>query len=185
MNRIDWIKKYGPDAVAAAKDTNIFPSVMLSQAILESSGKVNGVYEPGQSLLSKNANNYFGIKASAGWVGPVISLKTGEFINGQYVTVTGVFRKYNTIKDSFTDYINFLKVNPRYAAAGVFSATTAQQQADALQRAGYATDPLYASKIKSIIQSIQSYIPSPAVVAAGGGALLASLIVLYFYNKKK
>lgn len=186
MNRVEWIKKYGPDAVAAAQDSGIFPSVMLSQAILESSGKVGGVYEPAQSLLAKNANNLFGIKAGAGWSGPTITLKTGEYLNGQYVTVNGVFRKYASFGESFKDYINFLKVNPRYAAAGVFTAKTPQEQADALQRAGYATDPLYSSKIKSIIESIKSYIPAPVVVAAGaGGLLLAGLIVYYFYNQKQ
>lgn len=183
MSRADWIKKYGWAAVAACKDTGIFPSVMLSQAILESSGKVNGIYEPGQSVLAKNGNNYFGIKAGPGYLGPVIILSTGEFLNGQYVNVTGTFRKYNSIDDSFKDYINFLKVNPRYVSAGVFTAATPQEQADRLQAAGYATDPQYAYKIKSIIQSISSYIPSAAAVAMGGGGLaLAALLVYYFYK---
>lgn len=183
MSRAEWIKKYGPDAVRVAHGSGIFPAVMLSQAILESSGKVNGIYEPAQSLLAKQANNLFGIKASPGWKGATISLKTGEYINGQYVTVTGIFRKYNSIADSFADYINFLKVNPRYTAAGVFSAMTPQEQADALQKAGYATDPAYSSKIKSIVESIKGMIPD-YVAPAAGGLLLASIIVYYFYKKK-
>ena len=50
------------------------------------------------------------------------------------------------------DYVDFLQRNPRYRAA---LDTTSDPAAyfDALQRAGYATDPAYADKIKRILDS--------------------------------
>jgi len=182
MSREEFIKAYYNTAKSLTAGTGIFPEVMLAQAILESSGKVNGVWKVGQSLLSRAANNYFGIKSSPAWKGETISLKTGEVVNGQRVTVTGVFRKYDSIGDSFKDYINFLKVNPRYTAAGVFTATTPAAQAEALQRAGYATDPNYSNLLNSIITGFQKWIPKATI--AFSFLIPAALIFFLIYRKK-
>jgi flagellum-specific peptidoglycan hydrolase FlgJ len=182
MTREQFIKNYYNLAKTLTAGTGIFPEVMLAQAILESSGKVNGTWLVGQSLLSKAANNYFGIKASAGWTGSTISLKTGEVIDGKKVTVTGVFRKYPTIIDSFKDYIKFLQVNPRYKAAGVFSASTPSQQIAALAKAGYATDPNYASLLNSIINGFKKYIPAATIAF---GLLIPAVIFFLIYKRKK
>jgi len=179
-----WVKNNAAAAVEAAGDSGIYPAVMIAAAILESSGLVSGQYVPGASLLAKNANNYFGIKASPGWTGDTIALRTGEYINGQRVTVTGVFRKYPTVKDSFSDYVNFLQVNPRYRAAGVFSANGAAAQADALQAAGYATDPAYAKKLKSIMEDIAEMIPRE-IAAAGAGLFFLALIALIYLKVRQ
>jgi len=179
-----WVQNNAAAAVTAAGDSGIYPAVMIAAAILESSGLVSGQYVPGASLLAKNANNYFGIKASPGWTGDTITLKTGEYINGQRVTVNGVFRKYATPGDSFRDYVNFLQVNPRYRAAGVFSATSAEEQAEKLQAAGYATDPQYANKLKSIMQDIRDAIPRE-VMAAGAGIFFLALLTLIYLNVRQ
>lgn len=180
MTREAFIKKYYPVAVQLTAGTNIFPQVMLAQAIIESSGRVDGVWFVGQSLLARSANNYFGIKSSAGWKGQTISLKTGEYLNGQKVNVTGVFRKYASIEDSFRDYINFLKVNPRYTSAGVFTAKTPQEQTAALQRAGYATDPNYSKLLNAIMDSFKKYIPNVPTIAFG----LLPLGIIFFLTYK-
>lgn len=179
-----WVKNNAAAAVEAAGDSGIYPAVMIAAAILESSGLVGGQYVPGASLLAKNANNYFGIKASPGWTGDTIKLQTGEYINGQRVTVTGTFRKYDSPKDSFKDYVNFLQVNPRYRAAGVFSAADPGAQADALQAAGYATDPVYAKKLRSIMQDIADAIPRE-IVAAGAGIFFLALITLIYLKVRQ
>jgi flagellum-specific peptidoglycan hydrolase FlgJ len=181
MTREQFIQKYYPGIVAISKDTNVFPTVMLAQAIIESSGKVNGVYLPGESLLSKNANNYFGIKASSSWKGATITLKTGEYLNGQYITVSGVFRKYDNPIESFKDYIQFLKDNPRYTAAGVFTATTPGEQAERLQKAGYATDPNYSNLIKGVINSITKYLPNISTTVAFSGTALILIVGIYLF----
>lgn len=168
MTREEFVKAYYPLAEAITKGTGIFPLTLLSQAIVESSGKVGGIWIPGQSTLSKLANNYFGIKASLGWKGATIALQTGEVIDGKKVTITGTFRKYPSVEDSFRDYVKFLKENPRYEKSGVFQAKDVSDQAKRLQAAGYATDPNYATLISSIASRIRSFVPTiikPALVS--------------------
>ncbi|RFZ84766.1 hypothetical protein DYU05_03940 [Mucilaginibacter terrenus] len=143
--RLKYIKSIAADAVEAAAGTNLFPSVMIAQAALESG---NGV-----SVLAKKYNNHFGIKASAGWTGAIAYLPTTEYIRNVATKVKGAFRSYSSLIDGFVDRINFLKKNSRYTKAGVFTAASPEAQAKALQAAGYATDPQYATKIVGIINS--------------------------------
>ena len=142
----DFLAKYGGTFVIACEGTGLFPSVKLAQAALESGW---GKYTAG--------NNMFGIKATGShspyWHGDYVSSRTSEWQNGNYVGQTSRFRKYDTIGDSIRDHTWFLQQNRRYANAGVFSANTPEEQAAALQRAGYATDPQYASKLVNIIKS--------------------------------
>lgn len=152
------------DVVVASANTGVFPSVKMAQAILETGW--------GKSDHAKsNINNYYGIKADPSWKGKVVSSDTSEVVNGkrQYFTGTGkiyknrdvaiadgastvtLFRVYSTAMESHADHIHFLKVNSRYTNNGVFSATTAEAQAQALQTAGYATATSYASTLIQII----------------------------------
>ena len=141
--RLEYIKKYTPAVIKAAKGTGLFPSLFMAQAILESGN--------GQSSLAKKYNNHFGVKASRGWKGKVIDMKTREVFDGKDVYIKDGFRWYNNPNDSFKDRVDFLKNNPRYTKHGVFSAKTPEQQADALLQAGYATDPNYATTLKWLI----------------------------------
>ena len=141
--RLDYIKKFSDIVINASIGTGLFPSLFMAQAILESAN--------GKSSLAKNYNNHFGIKASRNWKGKIIDLKTHEVFDGKDVYIKDGFRWYNNAKDSFKDRVKFLKNNPRYTKYGVFSAKTPEQQAEALQRAGYATSENYANTLKWII----------------------------------
>lgn len=144
MNRAEYIETYGPMAVEACKEyPELYPSVLLAQAILESAN--------GNSALAKRANNHFGIKEGVGWNGEVVEFNTREYKGGQWVTVKAPFRSYTTVTDSFRDRNRFLARNPRYTNNGVFSAASPEQQCKALLRAGYATDPEYADKLIALI----------------------------------
>ncbi|PLX07115.1 MAG: hypothetical protein C0596_13395 [Marinilabiliales bacterium] len=143
--RSDYIKKYTNTVVKASKGTGLFPSLFMAQAILESGD--------GQSTLAAQYNNHFGIKATRDWKGKVIDMRTREVFDGQDVYIVDGFRWYDKAKDSFFDRVKFLKENSRYQAHGVFDAKTPEAQADALQRAGYATAPNYASTLKWIINT--------------------------------
>lgn len=57
------------------------------------------------------------------------------------------------IEASILDHGKFLKENIRYEQAGVFNAKNYKEQAEALLRAGYATDPNYSNKLCSMIES--------------------------------
>jgi len=150
MTRLEYANKYGSVAVEASKGTTLFPSLFIAQAILESSDRNGNV---ANSTLAKKYNNHFGVKADKSWKGKVVSLQTGEVYNGQNVVITDGFRVYDTPLDSFKDRVKFLQQNQRYAKAGVFTAKTPFAQAQALQKAGYATAPNYAAVLSSIIKT--------------------------------
>lgn len=145
LPRVNYIKAHGDSIVRSTMGTNLFPSVMMAQAVLESRN--------GDSLLSKKYNNHFGIKAIGKWKGAAVNLDSGEVVNGQSIVQNSAFRVYDSALASFKDRNKFLIENPRYERNGVFKASTPEEQAFALQRAGYATDPNYAHSIISIINT--------------------------------
>ena len=79
-----------------------------------------------------------------------MTLNTKEFIKGQWVVVPALWRKYPSWQASIDDHAAFLKHNPRYKAC--FACTTAPAFAQALAKAGYATDPVYADKVIGLIK---------------------------------
>jgi flagellar protein FlgJ len=72
-------------------------------------------------------------------------------VNGVPTTRSEKFRAYDSPADSFKDYANLLKNNPRYDKV-LANASDASGFAQGLQRAGYATDPMYAAKLTRIIK---------------------------------
>ena len=137
-----FLKDNAGEAISMTRWTRLFPSVMLAQAALESGD--------GLSSLAAKYNNYFGIKADSSWTGESVVLPTREVINGKSVMMDEPFRVYADKKGSFRDRIKFLQRFKRYKI--VFQATTPQAQAEALQKAGYATATDYSKTIKDIIE---------------------------------
>lgn len=179
LNRREFVERFWPDAIRATQNSGIFPEVLLVAAIVESQGQVNGTYYPGQSQLAREANNYFGIKGT-GPAGSIL-MNTGEFLNGQYVTVAANFRKYNNVLESFTDYVKFLKENPRYTTGGVFQASNPVDQFYALQQSGYATNLNYASLLTSVLNSLQSTFSELPRIINNNGIVIMGLFLIYLY----
>jgi len=151
MERKDFTNKYYPLAIEASIGTPIFPETIITAAGLESGWDT--------SQLSLKYNNFFGFKSSKSWIdsgGKVVSLPTKEIINGQTRTIDALFRVYNSATDSFKDYVRLLQTS-RYVNAGVTIAKDSVSQFQALQKAGYATDPNYSSKLKMIYYNIKSF----------------------------
>ncbi len=96
--------------------------------------------------------NLFGIKAGPGWKGKVAEVTTTEYVNGAPQKVVARFRAYDSYEDSFRDYARLINESPRYAQARQQTGS-AMAYASGLQRAGYATDPAYASKLSQAINS--------------------------------
>jgi len=136
----NFFKLYGSAAMYSTLFSSLYPSVMIAQAALESNY--------GNSKLTSLHNNFFGIKGD--FKGESIQMATWEFF-GENVTIVDGFKSYPTPIQGFIDRNKFLKVNPRYTKNGVFDASSAEEQTQALKNAGYATDPDYVSKIISII----------------------------------
>lgn len=121
----------------------ILPSVIIAQAILESGW--------GTSQLAVKANNLFGIKADKGWKGARCKLPTIEYVKGRPITVDALWRKYDCWAESIINHSQFLNENPRYQA--IVGNKDYQDVCVELQHAGYATDPLYASKLVATIKA--------------------------------
>lgn len=142
-----WLNAASQAAKVATAGTGVRASVTVAQAIIESGW--------GQSGLSiAPYNNLFGIKASYGWYGRTVVMRTSEFENGGYVTVNSAFRAYDSMADSFKDHTLFLLQNGRYAQNGVINSSSYQAMAQGLQNAGYATSPTYAS---TLIATVNRY----------------------------
>lgn len=146
----DFLAQLSLPARLASQQSGIPHHLILAQAALESGwGQRQIRRENGDPSF-----NLFGVKASTNWKGPVTEVTTTEFENGEAKKVKAKFRVYSSYLEALSDYIGLLTRNPRYAA--VTSAATAEQGAQALQSAGYATDPDYARKLTGMIQQLKS-----------------------------
>jgi len=96
--------------------------------------------------------NLFGIKATGGWSGKVAEITTTEYVGGTPQKVVAKFRAYDSYEDSLRDYARLITQSPRYAQVSQRT-DSVQAWATGLQRAGYATDPDYASKLSRAINT--------------------------------
>jgi len=144
----DFVQKMGDAAATVSQESGIPASFMLGQAGHETGwGKHLIKNKDGSS-----ANNLFGVKAGGDWKGKVAEVTTTEYINGEPRKVTAKFRAYDSPEDSFRDYAKLINESPRYANARQ-KTDSAHAYATELKRAGYATDPAYASKLSRAIAS--------------------------------
>lgn len=143
-----FVRQLWSMAEKAAQEIGVSPEVILSQAALETGWGKHVIAKTDQ----KSSHNLFNIKADARWDGETATIGTVEYRDGVAVKEQAKFRVYESYQDSFNDYINFLQTQPRYQDA---LKSTADPEAfiDGLHKAGYATDPAYADKIKRIMNS--------------------------------
>ena len=146
----DFVNGIADGAQVASQITGIPAAFITAQAALESGwGKRQILNQDGST-----SHNLFGIKAGGSWTGKVAKVWTTEFINGAYQKVLADFRSYDSYEESFKDYAALLKNSPRYRGV-IANGASPGGFAEGLQSAGYATDPNYAAKLKSIIQNIR------------------------------
>ena len=134
-----------PYAHQPAKKLAVNAKVLVAIAALETGW---GRHLPADKAGS--SNNYFGIKADPRWPGKKVAGQTLEFRHGIFNSLQQTFRAYATLKDSFNDFADFILSNQRYQKALAFAHDT-QKFLQAMQQAGYATDPAYADKILKIL----------------------------------
>ena len=141
----DFVRQLHPYAEQAARELGVEPKVLLAQAALETGW--------GRSLIrnsnGSNSFNLFNIKADKAWQGKQAQVSTLEFEQGIAKKVNAGFRSYASFQESFQDYVNFIKSNPRYGEA-LKHVGNGDRYLQELQQAGYATDPNYANKVMSI-----------------------------------
>lgn len=133
----DFVERLAPLARDAARTLGVAPQAILAQAALETGF---GRHQPGGT-----SHNLFGIKAGGRWQGAAVTATTTEVREGISRRESAEFRRYDSAADSVRDYVSLLQ-QPRYAAARDTGSDVARF-AQALQDAGYATDPRYAEKL--------------------------------------
>ena len=196
--RKGFVEKYGSDIAKAVKGTGVLAGTLVAQAIIESQGKASdGSYRVGQSSLSRKANNYFGIKCHSAWKGDTFNIDTGEQNpdGSTWVHSNACFRKYDSVKDSIKDYVNFLQDNSRYERAGVFKSKTVKEQAEALKSAGYATANNYADTVNKVYLGVKDEVEKYAspkkkvgeilLYSFIGLAFVGSALAFYFATRTK
>ena len=158
-----FVQHHRATAERVAQDSGIPASFMLGQAGHETGwGKGEIRHKDGSA-----AYNLFGIKAGKTWTGKVAEVTTTEYINGVARKVTAKFRAYDSYEDSFKDYARLINDSPRYEKARAKTHSAVAFAAE-LQKAGYATDPQYASKLSRAIQSTHGIARSPLLARATG-----------------
>lgn len=142
-----FIETLLPYAKKTAQALGVSPIVLIAQSALETGwGKkiINGPDK--QSSL-----NLFNIKAHKSWQGDKVAKDSLEVESGVGVKRRSNFRAYNSLAESFEDYGHFITTNKRYQPA-LQQNEGDHRYIEELQDAGYATDPQYADKIKTIMQ---------------------------------
>ncbi|NNM81381.1 MAG: flagellar assembly peptidoglycan hydrolase FlgJ [Burkholderiales bacterium] len=138
----DFVTRLLAEAKSVEKDTGISAKFLIGQAALETGWGKHVV----KSANGRSSHNLFGIKAGASWKGPVVTALTTEYVNGMPQKIYQNFRSYSSEAESIRDYANLLSNDPRYGNA-LASSKDPAGFAQALQDAGYATDPNYAEKL--------------------------------------
>lgn len=136
-----FIESVAPGAINTWNEYQILPSVTVAQAILESGW--------GSSTLTTRAHNLFGIKGS--YNGHYVTMPTGEYFGGRYVTINDNFRAYPNNSASIEDHGRFLTVNSRYS--NLHGDTNYISVTNKLRADGYATAPNYATALQNLIRT--------------------------------
>ena len=141
FTQVQFLAEIAQPSVMQEINSGIPIEITMAQAILESRW--------GKSKLTKEANNYFGIKEKRpGYKGT--DELTKEFVDNRYVTETASFRVYALPIDSFNDRSEWFYTNP-YRDYTCVKGKGKEAWLDKLIENGYATDPHYRVKINSII----------------------------------
>ncbi|WP_125764877.1 glucosaminidase domain-containing protein [Companilactobacillus hulinensis] len=144
----NFINYIGNSARKLADNNDIYASVMIAQAMVESGWGTSG-------LASAPNYNLFGVKGS--YNGESVNMGTQEDDGtGSLYSINSNFRKYPSYKESLEDYVSLIRGgvsgNPEIYAGAWKSNTTSYKDATAYLTGRYATDTTYADKLNAIIE---------------------------------
>ncbi|EHL11203.1 glycoside hydrolase family 73 protein [Peptoanaerobacter stomatis] len=128
------------------QEYGILPSITIAQAILES--------DFGRSALSKEYNNYFGIK-SINKDEKRVTFSTKEYVNNNQIEIKDAFKVFDSMEDSVK--YHGLLIGTAKIYQKVVEAKDYVEAANMLYECGYATDPAYAQKLIEIIEQYKLY----------------------------
>jgi flagellum-specific peptidoglycan hydrolase FlgJ len=120
--------------------------ITVAQAALESNW--------GQSKLSEDANNYFGIKAHGSH--QRIEMSTGECEHGTRLVIKAEFAKYLSMLDCFRCRDGILARSKVYEGARTKLHDEAAFIAEIAKH--WATDPHYAEKLATVLNEVKGMV---------------------------
>ncbi|WP_048703648.1 glucosaminidase domain-containing protein [Companilactobacillus ginsenosidimutans] len=144
----NFIEYIGNSARKLAENNDLYASVMIAQAMIESGWGTSG-------LASAPNYNLFGIKGT--YNGTAVNMPTQEDDGtGSLYSINSDFKKYPSYKESLEDYVSLLRGgvsgNPQMYAGTWKSNTSSYKDATAFLTGKYATDTTYADKLNNIIE---------------------------------
>lgn len=176
----EFIGEIAETARDLGAENDLYASVMIAQAILES--------EHGQSGLGSAPNyNLFGMKGS--YQNNSVTLETTEDDgSGNLSTIMASFRKYPSYEASMQDYVKLMRNGVSWNKdfyAGVFkSNTTAYTDATKFLTGSYATDSSYNEKLNTLIakydlQQYDSPVKDKKTITVADGDSLMKIAEVY------
>lgn len=146
------------------------PSVLIAQSCLENGYGIRSYWDNPQIEALMTYNNMVGIKVEllnkswtdcglSVWPGKALEKKTPEVYNGIKVTIDDSFRKYDSVEQSFADFLCFMTWGsnygpggtPKYGPAVLHEICDPQKLIETVAGLGYATDPNYPKSVMNII----------------------------------
>lgn len=137
----NYINQYKGLALAEMEQFGIPASITLAQGLLESNA--------GDSRLSSESNNHFGIKCRSKCKGCTCRNYTDD-------DVYDMFRVFDSSWESYREHSRLL-TSKRYRHLLKLKKTDYKKWAHGLKKAGYATDKRYAEKLIKIIETLKLY----------------------------
>ncbi len=159
-NQSNFVERHTDAAIRIEKETGIPASYIVGQAGLETGWGQHEIKLRGGA----SSYNLFGIKAGSNWKGKVAEVTTTEYVNGVAQKQVAKFRAYGSYEEAFRDYARMITQSPRYAKVDLKNGS-ALSFATSLHKAGYATDPQYATKLSRAIEATQRLQQRTQVVA--------------------
>ena len=138
--KAEFLKKYKQDAILVGLACDISPVILLAQAALETGW--------GRYIV---ANNLYGIK-DVPWLEGSLEAMTKEY-DGEWKTELHKFQVFNSTLQSMIAYVVKVRTEKRYAIAWA-NRKDYKTYFTELKKAGYATDPDYATKLMIIYESL-------------------------------
>ena len=163
-----FISQIGEQARELCQENDLYASVMIAQAVVESASGSSG-------LSCEPYNNLFGIKGS--YEGKSVRMKTQEDDGkGNLETIVAEFRRYPSLTESLKDYVGLLTGDSLYAPVKKSNTSTYEDACDYLQ-GHYATSTTYSRTLKAYIDTYDlTQFDAPSDEAKAETATLESVL---------
>ena len=163
-----FISQIGEQARELCQENDLYASVMIAQAVVESASGSSG-------LSCEPYNNLFGIKGA--YEGKSVRMKTQEDDGkGNLETIVAEFRRYPSLTESLKDYVGLLTGDSLYAPVKKSNTSTYEDACDYLQ-GHYATSTTYSRTLKAYIDTYDlTQFDAPSDQAKAETATLESVL---------